>query len=232
MKIEKIDASTFQVNEATIRNFDWQLIRKPGQGTYAVVAGPTDDADDETFVIEEYDDPERRELWDNLTVMGAASAARRQVLEDIGEGFTANAADIAADCGKTANWVRVLGPELEREGLAQKAGTSWLFSPAASEYIRNRPDRRGAPSMIDKIIRACVEAANGPDGQYTGASVSGDFGEGPFTYEWRGRLGEYAPKWKIDDSDRLLRWPHGHMNDPRNRPQDMNWETGEWEYRD
>lgn len=186
MKIEKIDAGTFQVNEATIRGYDWQLIREPGQGTYARIAGPDDDAPDEDYVIEEWSDPERRALWDGLSVMAAAAAARRQILEDIGEGFAETAADIAELVHKTAGWVRKIAPELEGVGLARKAGTSWLFSPQAAEYIKNRPDGRGRKPTVWAI-------QSGADHQYITASTAGKGLEGGnlhFTLDKR-----IAAKW-------------------------------------
>ena len=62
---------TIEVTDRPIRGYDWKLIREPGMGTYARIAGvitDTDDQpDDEELVIEEYGPHGKfsRESWDN-----------------------------------------------------------------------------------------------------------------------------------------------------------------------
>lgn len=59
--------------------------------------------------------------------------------------FRGTAKEVAEASGKTEGWVRKLAPEMAEKGLAQKTGTAWLFAAAAAaEYIKNRPDGRGA----------------------------------------------------------------------------------------
>lgn len=55
----------YEIWNATIRGYDWKLIRKHGVGTYAIVAGETNESPDLEIVIEEYPDPERRKIWDD-----------------------------------------------------------------------------------------------------------------------------------------------------------------------
>lgn len=54
----------YEVTGAPIRGFDWVLVRKPGVGTYAVVAGEDDASEDKEIVIEEESAPDRRAMWD------------------------------------------------------------------------------------------------------------------------------------------------------------------------
>ena len=54
----------YEVIGAPIRGFDWVLVRKPGVGTYAIVAGEDDASEDEEIVIEEEGAPDRRAMWD------------------------------------------------------------------------------------------------------------------------------------------------------------------------
>jgi hypothetical protein len=42
MRIKKIKDNIYNVQDALINGYDWQLVRKPGIGTYATVAGFTD----------------------------------------------------------------------------------------------------------------------------------------------------------------------------------------------
>ena len=62
----------YEVTGATIRGFDWVLVRKPGVGTYAIVAGEDDASDDENIVIEEEGALDRRALWDAKSHMEVA----------------------------------------------------------------------------------------------------------------------------------------------------------------
>lgn len=71
--IETADPDIFNISDATIRGCDWTLIRKTGQGTYAWIAGPKPDSNDEEIVIEEYSDPEERALWDNADTRTVAT---------------------------------------------------------------------------------------------------------------------------------------------------------------
>jgi len=80
MRVQKIDDNTYEIFQAEIRGFDWKLIRKPGQGTYAVIAGEAEYADDEEIVIEEYSSSEDREVWDKKNVMECAADARHKIL--------------------------------------------------------------------------------------------------------------------------------------------------------
>lgn len=74
MRLEEVENNVFNVIGALIRGYDWQLVRKPGVGTYAVIAGKTADDDDEHIIIEEYSAPDMRDIWDKMTVEEAAEA--------------------------------------------------------------------------------------------------------------------------------------------------------------
>ena len=75
LTINRTQNGEIEVYGALIRGCDWILIRKPGQGTYARIAGPTADSDDEEIIIEEYSDPENRKIWDELTDQEVAEMA-------------------------------------------------------------------------------------------------------------------------------------------------------------
>jgi hypothetical protein len=83
MRTSRIGDGVYEITGAPVRGFDWKLIRKPGQGTYASIAGPTDNDDDEQVVIEEYSDPDHRAIWDGMHVAQCASAAHAEIMDAI-----------------------------------------------------------------------------------------------------------------------------------------------------
>lgn len=64
IEYQRIDDETINVSSPSCRGFDWQLIRQSG-GTYAHIAGKTDEDGDEEIVIEEYDAPDQRASMDS-----------------------------------------------------------------------------------------------------------------------------------------------------------------------
>ena len=82
MQVSKIENGKYEVTNLTIRGYDWKLIRKPGIGTYAVIAGAGSDDDDEQVVIEEYSAPEMRKTWDSMSVIECAAAAHRELVKE------------------------------------------------------------------------------------------------------------------------------------------------------
>jgi len=71
----------FEIHEAPIRGHDWKMIRKLSQGHYALIAGKGDSPDDEEVIIEEYDDPQHRDLWDELSVKEAAQCVYNELMD-------------------------------------------------------------------------------------------------------------------------------------------------------
>ena len=61
------DNRTLTVTSPLIRGYQWQLIRHKGQGTYARIAGVEYESPDEEIVIEEWDSPEMRALYDKVS---------------------------------------------------------------------------------------------------------------------------------------------------------------------
>lgn len=79
LKTNRTESGEIEVTGAQISGYDWILIRKPEQGTYARIAGPTEYDDDEEIIIEEYSDPEHRKIWDNFSDQVAAEFAHEEI---------------------------------------------------------------------------------------------------------------------------------------------------------
>ncbi len=76
-----LEKNAFRVTGAPIRGFDWVVFRKYG-GTVAFIAGPSDEnPEDEEVIIEEWNDPQNRQIWDQMTDEELAKAAYDTIIE-------------------------------------------------------------------------------------------------------------------------------------------------------
>ena len=88
----RIKDGFYLVNSPEIRENPWYLTRKPGRGTYAEIA-----SDIETgvyiapwpfnirIVVEEYDDPEKRKIWDEASIPEVIKLAYGIIVKHYGE---------------------------------------------------------------------------------------------------------------------------------------------------
>jgi hypothetical protein len=83
MQIKKLEDGIYEIWERPIRGYDWQLIRSIGKGTYAIIAGKTDNDDDEEIIIEEWDAPEKRAIWDNAQLLQVVAWAYDEILDTL-----------------------------------------------------------------------------------------------------------------------------------------------------
>lgn len=83
MGIKKTGEGRYTIEGDPIRGFGWRLIRKPGIGTYAVIAGTEESPDDVHIVIEEYPDPQHRAVWDDAPLQKVVEWAKDEILNEI-----------------------------------------------------------------------------------------------------------------------------------------------------
>lgn len=92
MKIYREGNDQYRVAEAPINGQDWELVRRPGVGTYAHFAAPDwwpreegEAPPDLAYIYEEFGEGERREWVDALKLPELASKVRNEILEHLDE---------------------------------------------------------------------------------------------------------------------------------------------------
>jgi hypothetical protein len=81
MKILQLSKNLFEISDAAIHGHNWKLMRKPGAGTYARIAGQRRGDRDEMVIIEEHTENRLRSLWDTMNNLQCAGASYMELVK-------------------------------------------------------------------------------------------------------------------------------------------------------
>jgi len=90
LSFTRIKDGFYLVSSPEIRENPWYLTRKPVQGTYAEIASDAETGVyiapwpfNKRIVVEEYDDPESRKMWDESSVAEVIKLAYEEIIEQL-----------------------------------------------------------------------------------------------------------------------------------------------------